>query len=142
MYLSRAGKEYLCGELHFDRFLGIARDTSQVASNGSGATSVEGVDFFFSRESGILTGPRWGQVALFKLNQVSTVYIDLVQEIWRPSSLAPMITVAYFVLRLAITYVEWRGATISVMLKEIWWRVVERARVATVHAPFWGPRSV
>jgi hypothetical protein len=63
MYLSRAGKEYLCGELHFDRFLGIARDTSQVASNGSGATSVEGVDFsffFFFRESGILTGPRWG----------------------------------------------------------------------------------
>lgn len=48
-------------------------------------------------------------------------------------SLAPVITVVYFVLGLAATYVEWRGAMISVMLKEIWWRVVERARVARVH---------
>jgi hypothetical protein len=55
--------------------------------------------------------------------------------------LAPVMTVVYFVLRLAITYVEWRGARISVMLKEIWWRAVERARVATVH-PICGPRSV
>jgi hypothetical protein len=87
MYLCRPGKEYLCGKLHFDRFLGIARDTSQVASNGSGASSVEGVDYCFSRGSGILTGPRWGQVALFKLNQVSTVYIDFVRRRGGPSLL-------------------------------------------------------
>lgn len=59
------------GELHFDRFLrDRQRDTSQAASDGSGDNQRgrSRLFFFLSRRWEMLTAPRWGQVALFKLN--------------------------------------------------------------------------